>query len=161
MHTLKFQLHPAKTYVGKISHGFNFLAYHMDGQTLLPSCESIRRCFERASALYEPSLPNKPKTKKYKRHDRDISWYQVNEPAPSESSFRAMINPLLRRATKKPDLVEKLRKYLKQWACWLKCGLSEILEFERCVLTQLPSLFAFWITGPMHDLDNLYCAFIR
>jgi len=27
LNALKFQMHPTKTYIGKINHGFNFLAY--------------------------------------------------------------------------------------------------------------------------------------
>src|SRR3990167_11260349 len=34
---LKLQLHPLKTYIGKIAHGFNFLGYYMDEQIILPS----------------------------------------------------------------------------------------------------------------------------
>jgi hypothetical protein len=34
---LKLRLHPTKTYIGKISKGFNFLAYYMDDQKILPS----------------------------------------------------------------------------------------------------------------------------
>lgn len=58
VNALKFQLHPLKTYIGKISHGFNFLAYYMDNQKILPSKETIRRFHERATALYEPSQTN-------------------------------------------------------------------------------------------------------
>lgn len=84
--SLKFRLHPTKTYIGKISHGFNFLAYYLDDQKILPSQETIRRFFERASALYEPS-PNR-KLKKYKRHQRDVSEYQVNEAASYRNFFQ-------------------------------------------------------------------------
>ncbi len=51
MKDLKLHLHPTKTYIGKISHGFNFLGYYMDDKTLLPSSETIRRMSERATAL--------------------------------------------------------------------------------------------------------------
>lgn len=34
---LQLQLHPSKTYIGKISHGLNFLGYYMDDQNILPS----------------------------------------------------------------------------------------------------------------------------
>lgn len=36
---LYLKLHPSKTYIGKISHGFNFLGYYMDNQKILPSKE--------------------------------------------------------------------------------------------------------------------------
>lgn len=47
----KLELHPMKTYIGKISNGFNFLGYYFDNNKLLPSQESIRRFYERALAL--------------------------------------------------------------------------------------------------------------
>ena len=53
MRDLKLQLHPLKTYIGKISRDFNFLAYYMDDQKILPSKETIRRFHERATALAE------------------------------------------------------------------------------------------------------------
>jgi hypothetical protein len=37
LNALKFQLHPSKTYIGKIRHGFNILGYYMDDQKMLPS----------------------------------------------------------------------------------------------------------------------------
>lgn len=52
---LQFQLHPTKTYIGRIINGFNFLGYYMDHQKILPSTEAIRRVLERTAALYEPS----------------------------------------------------------------------------------------------------------
>jgi RNA-directed DNA polymerase len=48
---LKLKLHPLKTYIGKISHGFNFLGYYMDDQKILPSQETIRRFHERAVVI--------------------------------------------------------------------------------------------------------------
>jgi hypothetical protein len=45
---LKFQLHPKKTYIGKISHGFNFLGYYFDHEKILPSQETIRRYVKKA-----------------------------------------------------------------------------------------------------------------
>ncbi len=80
MNSQKLHLHPMKTYIGKISHGFNFLAYYFDDQKILPSQETIRRFHERALALYE----HPPKTGSYKKaaSGRDISLYQVNEAAP-------------------------------------------------------------------------------
>ena len=45
MANLKLRVHPTKTYIGKISHGFNFLGYYIDDKILLPSSETIR-CHE-------------------------------------------------------------------------------------------------------------------
>lgn len=71
---LQLQLHPLKTYIGKITHGFNFLGYYMDNQIILPSKETIRRFHERGSALYEPSQGNRNVSRHSKRnpHGRDI-----------------------------------------------------------------------------------------
>jgi hypothetical protein len=60
-------LHPCKTYIGKISHGFNFLAYYMDNQKILLSKETIRRFYKRAAALYEPPQTNKNVSRRYKK----------------------------------------------------------------------------------------------
>jgi hypothetical protein len=48
LNALKFYLHPKKTYIGKISHGFNFLGYYMDDQKILPSQETIRGSIKNA-----------------------------------------------------------------------------------------------------------------
>jgi hypothetical protein len=146
---LRLMLHPSKTYIGKISHGFNFLGYYMDDQKILPSKETIRRFHERSSALYEPSLGNRKVSHRYKRnpHGRDISEYQVNEPAPTEEYFRNILHNLLALATHKPGTLATLRRYVGQWTCWLKFGLSTITAFEVCVQTLLPSISSCWIPG--------------
>ncbi len=74
MHDLKFKLHPTKTYIGRITHGFNFLSYYMDDTKLLPSKETIRRFHERMGALYEQSATEKPR-RRHKNAERDISNY--------------------------------------------------------------------------------------
>jgi hypothetical protein len=68
MRNLKFQLHPLKTYIGKINRGFNFLAYYMDDQKILPSKETIRRFHERATALYETPQSGNNHTIHRRRH---------------------------------------------------------------------------------------------
>ena len=40
-----------------------------------------------------------------------------------------------------PDKEKRLRKYIDQWTCWLKLGLTMIKELETCVHAFLPSLF--------------------
>jgi len=67
MEDLKLSLHPTKTYIGKITKGFNFLGYYMDGTVLLPSTETIRRMTEKASALYEQGANCKGKCKDPKK----------------------------------------------------------------------------------------------
>lgn len=149
--TLKFHLHPMKTYIGKISHGFNFLGYYMDDQKILPSQETLRRFHERSTALYEHSHLSR----RYKKNlpDRDISLYQANEAAPTNVSFQEILRDLQMMACKKPELGAALQRYLGQWARWLKLGLSTIVAFESDVQTQLPCLFSCWSAGaiPLGD----------
>jgi len=145
LNALKFHLHPMKTYIGKISHGFNFLGYYMDDQKILPSQETLRRFHERSTALYEHSHL----TRRYKKNrpDRDISEYQANEEAPTNEYFQEILRTLQAMALKKPDICATLQRYLGQWARWLKLGLSAIADFETYVQHQLPCLFSCWSQG--------------
>ena len=143
-------MHPCKTYIGKISHGFNFLGYYMDDQKILLSQETIRRFHERATALYEPSQTTRNVSRRYKRntpHGRDISMYQVNEPAPTDAWFRNILAQLISLAAQKPDRVVTMRRYVGKWTRWLKLGLSTLKEFELCVQTQPPSISSCWVAG--------------
>jgi hypothetical protein len=144
---LQLQLHPNKTYIGKISHGFNFLGYYMDDQKILPSKEVIRRFQERATALYEPSQDNRDVSRRYKRnpHNRDISEYQVNEPAPTDAYFKDILTRLL--ASQKPGTLATMRRYVQKWTAWLKLGMSTIKELEQSVQALLPSLASCWGQG--------------
>jgi hypothetical protein len=139
---LKLKLHPIKTYIGKISHGFNFLAYYMDPQKILPSQETIRRFHERAAALYELPQGNLPRRYKKQVHDRDISVYPVHEAPPTNQQLQQSLTTLLERGSKKPDILMRLRRYIGQWTCWLKLGLSMCVEFVTSVQTFLPCLFS-------------------
>jgi hypothetical protein len=149
LNALQFQLHPRKTYIGKIGHGFNFLGYYMDDQKILPSTETIRRFHERSSALYEPLQGNRNVSRRYKRnpHGRDISEYQVNEPAPTDAYFKDILTHLLSLAASRPDTLATLRRYVGQWACWLKLGLKTIEGFELHVQTLLPGIASCWVPG--------------
>jgi hypothetical protein len=142
---LKLQLHPMKTYIGKISHGFNFLAYYMDHKKLLPSKESIRRFHERITALYEQPQVNRNVSRRYKKKDRDISLYQADEEAPTDVDFK--LNRLQSLASMHSDRLAIMRRYVGQWARWLKLGLSSIEKFETYVQTFLPSLLSCWTPG--------------
>jgi RNA-directed DNA polymerase len=146
---LQLKLHPSKTYIGKIIHGFNFLGYYLDDQKILPSKETIRRFHERAVALYEPSQGNRNVSRRYKRnpHQRDISEYQVNEPAPTEAYCQNILGHLLALAAHKRDALATMRRYVGQWARWLKLGRSSLTAFEGCVQTLLPSISSCWIPG--------------
>lgn len=138
-----------KTYIGKISHGVNFLGYYFDDKRILPAKETIRRFHERAAALYEqpPTNITSPRCRK-PLHTRDISLYQVDEAAPKDEDFKKIL-PTLLGGAKKPERLKRLRKYIDQWTCWLRVGLTEIKEFESCVQTFLPSLFLHWSPGAL------------
>jgi len=143
---LQFQLHPTKTYIGKINNGFNFLGYYMDHEKILPSTETIRRSLERVTALYEPSQSNRNVSRRYKKtaSDRDISEYCVNEEAPTDEFFTKTLGHLLSLAAQKPAVLASMRRYLGQWARWLKLGLTTIKDFELCVKVYLPGITSCW-----------------
>ena len=149
VNNLQFELHPSKTYIGRISKGFNFLGFYMDDQKILPAKETIRRFHERATALYESSQTNRNVSRRRKKntHGRDISEYQVNEPAPTEEYMKNILSHLLALAAVKPDRLATMRRYVRKWALWLKLGLSSLKEFETCVQTLLPSLYSCWVPG--------------
>ncbi len=148
---LKFELHPTKTYIGKISHGFNFLAYYMDDQKILPSTETIRRFHERTAALYEPPQDNRNVSRRYKKtvSNRDISEHQANEPAPTDAYFSNNLAHLLSLAAQKPDTVAKMRRYVGQRSRWLRLGLSTSNDFEVSVQNHLPGIASCWVPGAM------------
>jgi RNA-directed DNA polymerase len=135
INNLQLQLHPAKTYIGKIARGFNFLGYYMDDQKILPSKETIRRFHERSTVLYEPSSGNRNVSRRSRRnpHGRDISEYHANEPAPTEADVQNIFTHLLALAARSPDTLATLRRYVRKWTCWLKLGLSSLKELEQCV----------------------------
>ena len=136
---LQFQLHPNKTYIGKISNGFNFLGYYMDDHKILPSRETIRRFLTRAAALYE-QVQGKNVSRRYKKTlSRDISMYQVNEPAPTDEYCKNALTHLLSLAALKPDILATLRSYIRRWAQWLKLGPPTMKEFDSCLPSVLPS----------------------
>ena len=147
--SLHLDLHPMKTYIGKISHGFNFLAYYMDNKKILPSKETIRRFDERAFALYEQSLYPNDTLKKYKKQkqERDISNYQVNEEAPLNDYFKNVLSKIVKNAENKPEILKRLRKYLNQWARWIKLGLTDLEPFIKSVENHLSTLSCIWNKG--------------
>jgi hypothetical protein len=121
---------------------------YMDDQKILPSQETIRRFLTRATALYESSQPNRNVSRRYKRnasHGRDISVYQVNEPAPIDDYFQSILSHLLSLAAQKNDTFATMRRYVRYWTRWLK--ISTLKEFETSVQTLLPTIFSCWIAG--------------
>ena len=161
MRDLKFQLHPLKTYIGKIARGFNFLAYYIDHEKILPSKETIRRFHERTTALYETPqacpersrragnnhhVPQFPRRRR--RHhpkpatSRDISEYLVNEAAPTNAYLEGVLQNLLGIVARSPDKLAAMRRRFDLWKSWLKFGLTTIEEFATSVQNFLPCMFS-------------------
>jgi hypothetical protein len=154
MRDLKFQLHPLKTYMGKISRGFNFLAYYMDDQKILPSKETIRRFHERATALYEIPQSGNNHTTHRRRHPsktatrRDISEYLVNESAPTNVYLEGILQNLLVIAARSPNTLAAMRRRFDLWKSWLKFGMTTIEDFVTSVQNFLPCMFSCFMQGP-------------
>ena len=142
---LKLRLHPSKTFIGKISRGFNFLGYYMDDKTILPSKETVRRFQERATAHYVPSQANENVSHRHKRKatDRNISEYLTIEAAPTDADF-VNIMTQLSAAAQKNGTAAKLRMYVQKWTRWLRNGLGDIFHFEACVRSLMPSIADYW-----------------
>lgn len=143
------QLYPMKTYIGKISHGFNFLAYYMDPDKILPSQETFRRFYERSAALYEPPPDRRRVSRRYKKnsHGRDISLYLVHEAPPTNEQLQRDMSALLARVRNRPVLLRRMQLYVGRWTRWLKLGLLMLEDFISSVETFLPCLFSCWSPG--------------
>ncbi len=134
-----------KTYIGKISHGFNFLAFYFDDTKILPAKETIRRFHERANALYkEDDIPSLSKN----GSQTGCIFISSERDPPCDDYFKNFLISLLSLASSTPDKIKRLRRYVGQWARWLKLGLSSMEAFAACVQTALPSLFSCWSLGP-------------
>lgn len=145
LHCLQLKLHPLKTYIGKITHGFNFLGYYMDHRSLLPSKETIRRFHERASVLYEP--PSLTPSQRHRKLSsvRDHSEYPVHESAPDDAMFKEAIVSILRKAMTSTTAIEKrLRQYIDQWTRWLRLGITSDSALIAALSSRLPSLNELW-----------------
>jgi hypothetical protein len=150
LNVLKFQLHHCKTYIGKISHGFNFLCYYMDAQKILPSQET--------TGVFGHELPRftsrrkrikiyPPVTKETLLTAGTKLAYQVNEPTPTDDYFQGILSLLLSLAAQRRDMFVTMRRYVGKWTRWLKLGSSTLKEFETSVQTLLPTIFSCWIAG--------------
>ena len=150
------QLHPTKTYIGKIRHGFNFLAYYFDDTKILPGKETIRRLHDRTLALYEQSLTKSPTRRSRKTVEkRDISLYQVDESAPCDTFFKDFLISLLARAAVNPGIVKRLRLYIGRWTRWLKLGLQALNDLDKSIQKHIPSLSACWGPGSASVMSAL------
>ena len=50
---LKVEQHPDKTYIGRSSHGFDFLGYHLTLDGIRPAAQTLHNCLQRIAQLYE------------------------------------------------------------------------------------------------------------
>jgi len=151
LETLKLKLHPMKTYIGKISHGFNFLGYYFDDKKILPSTETIRRFHERTAVFYERPFENLPR--RYHNTDRDISLYYVNEAPPSNDMLQDILEPLLEGdivlTHDEQKIFKRIRQqYVDKWMRWLWYGLSTVDEYLSDIKNHLPYLFSCWDVVP-------------
>jgi hypothetical protein len=60
-HQLKIEQAPDKTFIGKISKGFDFLGYHFDGKQLAVAAKTVEKHVVHYRQLYE-QLRNKKAT---------------------------------------------------------------------------------------------------
>jgi hypothetical protein len=140
---------------------------------MLPSQETIRRFHERASALYESpqinrngpvrrSLKSVGGSRRYKKtvSNRDISEYQVNEPAPTDAYFSNIIVHLLSLAASKPDAFAAMRR----GACPREGGVRTMeslakVRYELCpkvvygTLGGVPDLFGL-LSNSVFEFDS-------
>jgi RNA-directed DNA polymerase len=56
---LKLKQHPAKTFIGKLEHGFDFLGYHFSRQPLQLAAATVSKHVETLHRLYEQQIRKK------------------------------------------------------------------------------------------------------
>ena len=151
LNNLNLEMHPSKTYMGKIQKGFNFLGYFYQPSMLLPSLESIRRFHERSAVRYAQVSRRRHVSKP----SRDISDYQVNERAPTDEDITRVLCSLSWQIHQNPERQTHLQRYLQRWGWWFKNGLTEIDAFMTCVQVTLPSL---GMIMDKHDITSIILA---
>jgi len=50
---LRLSQHPDKTSIGKAERGFDFLSYHLTPGSIMPALQSLKRCLDHITRLYE------------------------------------------------------------------------------------------------------------
>ena len=161
LNDLQLSIHPQKTYIGRISKGFNFLGFYFDHKVLLPSRETIRRSFEKSISLYEdaicfedPTYVQKPLKSKYRRPKRDTSIYQADEKAPDFDFCNDLFEKLSITSSYSESLEVDMQRYLKKWSNWLKNGLGScqnaFMHFVRIHLPQIYDIF----NKPSHAISR-------
>ncbi len=154
LNELHFDMHPHKTYMGRIDKGFNFLGYFYQPSTLLPSLESLRRFHERSLARYaQPNVPHRHCPPK-----RDVSDYKVNERPPTDEDMIRILSSIHWGRCSTPDGARGMQRYLQRWGNWFKAGLKDIHGFISAVQHLLPSL---WGVMDAQPLDAIFLAAVN
>jgi len=91
-----------------------------------------QRCF-----LFTTVLPGLLRSEKTPTPTVTFGGYVVIGKRSISPSWNSSITVLHAMALRKPDICEKMQRYLGQWARWLKFGLSAIAGFE----SDKPSFF--------------------
>ena len=125
---LKLKQHPDKTFIGRISRGFDFLGYHFSTEPLQLASITVKKHVERYRRLYEQLKRQRPeKTKK--------------------ANYRDVANAFFEGSKKKAnsnELAFVLEQYVHRWQCWCTAGLGttgiivsscdEIDRYRRCLI---------------------------
>ena len=109
LNNLHLEMHPTKTYIGKVETGFNFLSYYMKPTILIPSREALRRLKKKCLSAQAHPFP-----KKYKcYHARDTSEYHVNEAPPRDSDMQSLLLSINWWCDQMPDKGKGIQTYLR------------------------------------------------
>ena len=112
---LCLELHPDKTSIGPIAHGFDFLGYHHDRSGLRLAAVTLARHQEKLTRLYE-------RYQRYLRAHRRALVGQSTIPRPDRDPARAYLNPRP-SITSHQDIVQRLEAYRRRFAAWAQGGL--------------------------------------
>lgn len=58
LESLKVEMHPGKTFIGRAHHGFDFLGYALAPGVIKVAHRTAEKCAERISRLYEQGADN-------------------------------------------------------------------------------------------------------
>jgi len=115
-------LHPEKTYIGKIAKDFDFLGYFFDGKILTPSKESIRRCQEKQALILrmKPIKAKKPQiaTKKRKK-------IYVKRLPSGGASNQVTILPIISTHGCTKEAINRLELYIRKWLSYINASVKD------------------------------------
>jgi len=117
---LGLELHPDKTYIGRIARGFDFLGYQFDPAGLRLSEVTLRRHQEKLTRLYEQYHSRL-------RAFRTQGIGQTTIPRPDRDPARAYLNPRP-TITSHEDITHRLEAYKMRFDAWAQGGLEVCLN---------------------------------